>query len=80
MQLKNGVRAAAKTGTAQLFDDPKKQRSHAWIMGFAPAEAPRVAVAVMLKGVNEEISAGTGGKLAGPVAKRLLDAALPLVP
>jgi hypothetical protein len=34
----------------------------------------------MLKGVNEEISAGTGGKLAGPVAKRLLDAALPLVP
>ena len=80
MQLKNGVKAAAKTGTAQLFDDPKKQRSHAWIMGFAPAEQPRVAVAVMLKGVNEEISAGTGGKLAGPVAKRLLDSALSLVP
>ena len=44
-----------------------------WIIGFAPAEAPRYAIAVMLKGTNEEISAGTGGKLAGPVAKTVLD-------
>ena len=30
----------------------------------------------MLKGTNDEISAGTGGRLAGPIAKAVLDAAL----
>lgn len=80
MTLKNGVQAAAKTGTAQLNPEGETERSHAWIMGFAPAESPRVAVAVMLRGVNDEISSSTGGRLAGPVARRLLDAALPVVP
>ena len=78
LQLANGVQAAAKTGTAQLNAEGQKQRSHAWITAFAPAEAPRYAVAVMLKGVNDVISAGTGGHLAGPVAKVLLDKALSL--
>ena len=76
LQLANGVQAAAKTGTAQLNPEGQRQRSHAWITAFAPAEAPRYAVAVMLKGVNDTISAGTGGRLAGPVAKVLLDKAL----
>jgi peptidoglycan glycosyltransferase len=83
MQLANGEVAAAKTGTAQLNAEGKPQRSHAWITAFAPAgagETPRVAVAVMLKGVNDEISSGTGGRLAGPVAKTLLDRALTVVP
>lgn len=80
MQLANGVQAAAKTGTAQLNAEGEPERSHAWIIAFAPAEAPRVAVAVMLKGVNAEISAGTGGTLAGPVARQVLDAALVAVP
>ncbi|MBU6317364.1 MAG: hypothetical protein KGR47_12700, partial [Acidobacteria bacterium] len=73
MQLANGVQAAAKTGTAQLNAAGEPQRSHAWIIGFAPARAPRYAIAVMLKGTNDEISAGTGGKLAGPIAKQVLD-------
>jgi peptidoglycan glycosyltransferase len=74
MQLANGIQAAAKTGTAQLnFVEGEPQRSHAWIVGFAPAEAPRYAVAVILKGTTDEISAGTGGKLAGPVAKAVFD-------
>lgn len=73
MQLAGGIQAAAKTGTAQLNAAGEPQRSHAWIIGFAPAEAPRYAVAVMLKGTTDEISAGTGGKLAGPIAKRVLD-------
>ena len=83
MQLANGVVAAAKTGTAQLNPEGQKQRSHAWITAFAPAgqgETPRVAVAVMLKGVNDTISAGTGGHLAGPIAKKMLDKALTVVP
>jgi peptidoglycan glycosyltransferase len=73
MQLAGGIQAAAKTGTAQLNSAGEPQRSHAWIIGFAPAEAPRYAIAVMLKGTNDEISAGTGGKLAGPIAKQVLD-------
>jgi len=74
MQLANGVQAAAKTGTAQLnFVEGEPQRSHAWIIGFAPAEAPRYAVSVVIKGTTDEISAGTGGRLAGPIAKQVLD-------
>lgn len=73
MQLANGIQAAAKTGTAQLNGPGQPQRSHAWITGFAPAESPRYAIAVMLKGTNDEISAGTGGRLAGPIAKQILD-------
>ena len=73
MQLANGIQAAAKTGTAQLNATGQPQRSNAWITGFAPAEAPRYAISVVLKGTNDEISAGTGGRLAGPIAKTVLD-------
>lgn len=75
-----GVRIAAKTGTAQLNPEGEPQRSHAWITAFAPADAPRVAVAVMLKGTSEEISAGTGGRLAGPIARELIARALSTTP
>ena len=75
-RLANGVVGAAKTGTAQLNGPDEPERSHAWMVGFAPAEAPRYAFAVMLKGTNAEISAGTGGTLAGPVASKVMNAAL----
>jgi penicillin-binding protein A len=74
--LENGISVASKTGTAQLNEPGEPERSHAWITAFAPAEDPQFAVAVMLKGTSAEISAGTGGQLAGPLAKRMLDAAL----
>lgn len=74
--LAGGIPVAAKTGTAQLNNPGEEERSHAWIIAFAPADAPRYAVAVMLKGTNAEISASTGGRLAGPIAKTVLDAAL----
>ena len=74
MQLANGIQAAGKTGTAQLnFVEGQPQRSHAWIIGFAPAEAPRYAVAVVIKGTTAEVSASTGGRLAGPIAKQVFD-------
>jgi peptidoglycan glycosyltransferase len=76
MSLANGVQAAAKTGTAQLNAAGEPERSHAWIIAFAPAEAPKYAIVVMLKGTTAEISEGTGGTLAGPVAKKVLDVAL----
>ena len=68
-----GVRVAGKTGTAQLGTDPP--RSHAWIIGFAPADAPRVAVAVIVEG-QEGSSEQTGGRVAAPIARTVMEAAL----
>lgn len=76
--LSGGIQGAAKTGTAQLNATGEPERSHAWIVAFAPAEAPRYAIVVMLKGTDAEISAGTGGTLAGPVAAKVLNTALAL--
>jgi peptidoglycan glycosyltransferase len=74
--LAGGVPVAAKTGTAQLNGPGEPEQSHAWIVAFAPADNPQYAVAVTILGTNAEISASTGGRLAGPVAKTVLDAAL----
>jgi peptidoglycan glycosyltransferase len=66
-----GVQVAGKTGTAELrpnSTDPKD--ANAWFVAFAPAEQPKVAVAVMLVG------AGFGGTAAAPVARQVLQAAL----
>ena len=66
-----GVTTAGKTGTAQLGNG----QSHAWIIGFAPAEAPRVAVAVIVEaqpGASEQ----TGGRVAAPIGRAVLEAAL----
>jgi peptidoglycan glycosyltransferase len=77
MQLAGGIQAAAKTGTAQLNPEGEPPASHAWIIAFAPAEAPRYAIAVMVKAAPE-VTAGTGGTVAGPIAKQVLDFALSL--
>jgi peptidoglycan glycosyltransferase len=69
----SGVQVAGKTGTAELrpnSSDPKD--ADAWFVGFAPAERPRVAVAVMLVG------AGFGGTAAAPIAREVLEAAVSL--
>jgi peptidoglycan glycosyltransferase len=78
--LDDGISVAAKTGTAQLNGPGEPERSHAWIVAFAPVEDPQYAVAVMLKGTDAEISAGTGGRLAGPIAKEMLDAVFRIDP
>ncbi len=72
MQLP-GMLVAGKTGTAQIGSDPP--RSHAWIMGFAPADAPRVAVAVLVEGAPG-VGDITGGRVAAPIARAVLEAAL----
>ena len=63
-----GVTVAGKTGTAES-DDPS--RNQAWFIGFAPAEDPAVAVAVVI-----EDTASTGGEAAAPVAAAVMEAAL----
>jgi penicillin-binding protein A len=60
------VTVAGKTGTAT---NPLG-RSHAWFVAFAPAENPRVAVAVVVENV------GYGAVYAAPIARDVLQAAL----
>lgn len=70
-----GYEVGAKTGTAQLGTTPPK--SHAWMIAFAgpPGGEPTVAVAVMVQGVNGD-DGQTGGRVAGPIAKAVLESAL----
>lgn len=63
-----GVRVAGKTGTAETG---RPGRNDVWFIGFAPADAPRVAVAVAL---SEQ--AGTGGAVAAPIARALIETLL----
>ena len=65
---------------AQLNGPGEPEASHAWIVAYAPVEDPKYVVAVMLKGTNAEISASTGGRLAGPIAKAMLDEAFRITP
>ena len=55
---------AAKTGSAE-FETGKE--THAWFTGFAPAEDPRLVVTVIVE------EAGSGGAVAGPIARTLFD-------
>ena len=65
----NGVQVAAKTGTAQIGTD--NQSIDAWVMGFAPADNPKIAVAVVIHNVN-----AFGVTAAGPVMKQVMEEAL----
>jgi peptidoglycan glycosyltransferase len=72
--LEGGIPVAAKTGTAQLGDPANPGLSHAWIIAFAPADNPQYAVSVVLTNVQSTPDvAATGGRLAGPIAKGMLD-------
>jgi peptidoglycan glycosyltransferase len=68
-----GLLVGGKTGTAQLGTDPPK--SHAWVIGFAPADNPRVAIAVIVLG-QEGASEQTGGRVAAPIAKTVMETIL----
>ena len=70
-----GYEVGDKTRTAQLGTTPP--RSHAWMIAFAGPEGgePTVAVAVMVQGVNGD-DGQTGGRVAGPIAKAVLQSAL----
>ena len=74
-------RMAGKSGTAQVFNIGQNQkydasrvterlRDHALFIVFAPAEAPKLVVAVLVE------NGGHGGSAAAPIARRVLDAYL----
>jgi penicillin-binding protein 2 len=71
-------RMAGKTGTAQVIAikqgekyDSKKvseyNRDHAWFIAFAPADKPRIALAVLAE------NGGHGGTTAAPIARKVMD-------
>ena len=60
------IMIAGKTGTAQ---NPHG-KNHAWFIGFAPFNNPKIAVAVFVENV------GFGATYAAPIAKKMIDAYL----
>ena len=72
---------AGKTGTAQVFTVKQtentrakivdeRRRDHAWFIAFAPADDPKIAIAVLVE------NGGFGGAAAAPIAQKVLDAFL----
>ena len=62
----SGVKVGGKTGTAEVGDGT----SHSWFIGFAPADAPRVAIAVIME------HQGSGSDFATPAAQSVMRTAL----
>src|SRR5438270_5471943 len=70
-----------KTGTAQVFTVGQNEkynaskiserlRDHSWFIAFAPADQPRIALAVIVE------NGGWGAQAAAPIARKVLDAYL----
>jgi penicillin-binding protein 2 len=77
----SGYTIAGKTGTAQVFSIAQNEkydeknvnerlRDHALFVAFAPAEAPRLAIAVLVE------NGGHGSSVAAPIARKIFDAYL----
>lgn len=60
----DAYQAAGKTGSAE-FD--KNKETHAWFVGYAPADDPKIAVSVIVE------EGGSGGHTAAPIARNLFD-------
>jgi penicillin-binding protein A len=62
----SGIDVAGKTGTAEII--PAQNVNQPWFIGFAPRTNPRIAVAATIERSN-----GTGGVVAAPIAKRVME-------
>jgi peptidoglycan glycosyltransferase len=62
-----GVQVAGKTGTAEVGGGVEP---HAWFIGFAPADEPQYAIAILVE------NGGEGSRVAVPIARQVLEAAL----
>ncbi len=63
-----GIAVAGKTGTAQA----PVGANHAWFIGFAPADNPVYAIAVLVEHGGELGDDATGGRVAAPMARDVL--------
>ncbi len=70
-----GWQVAGKTGTAEIDNGNSEIRNNAWFIGYVSGNKSKIAVAVVI----EDLPAGqTGGKLAAPLAGKILKKALDL--
>lgn len=69
----DGVDVAGKTGTAE--NGPGEPYT-LWFTGFAPAESPQVAVAVVVEDGGGQGQSGSGNTIAAPIAKKVMEAVL----
>ena len=75
--LKAAYVSAGKTGTAQLYSlkgekyvagqVDERLRDHAWYIAYAPADKPRIALAVLVE------NGGFGAQAAAPIARQVFD-------
>ena len=63
-----GIRVAGKTGTSTGIEG----RPHAWFIGFAPVDAPTIAVAVFVEAGGNIGENASGGSVAAPIASQLI--------
>lgn len=68
----DGINVAGKTGTAENGDKPHTL----WFTGFAPADDPAVAVAVVIEDGGGQGQSGSGDTIASPIAKKVIEAVL----
>lgn len=68
-----GVEVGGKTGTAQSTPD---RPPYAWFVSFAPADDPKVAVAVLVESSDTARDEIAGGRLAGPIARSVMEQVL----
>lgn len=68
----DGIDVAGKTGTAENDDEPHTL----WFTGFAPADNPQIAVAVVVENGGGMGKSGSGDTLAAPIAKKIIEAVL----
>lgn len=68
-----GVDVGGKTGTAEMGGNKPYTL---WFTGFAPAENPQVAVAVVVEDGGGKGQSGSGGSIAAPIAKKVMEAVL----
>ncbi|MGW9113131.1 peptidoglycan D,D-transpeptidase FtsI family protein [Microbacterium sp. NPDC055683] len=69
----DGVDVAGKTGTAEGdADEPYTL----WFTGFAPADDPQIAVAVVVEDGGGQGQSGSGNTIAAPIAKEVMEAVL----
>jgi peptidoglycan glycosyltransferase len=67
-----GIEVAGKTGTAQHV----KGVTYAWFTAFAPASDPQIAVAVVVEKNGNDGTDISGGKVAAPIARQVMEAVL----
>jgi peptidoglycan glycosyltransferase len=68
-----GVEVGGKTGTAQ---STAERPPYAWFVSFAPADDPKVAVAVVVESSSTGRDDISGGRLAGPIARSVMQAVI----